>query len=238
MSENCNENVAADTIPVVAADTTPVILKSPLENMLTDDSLSTVKDRQKMLMAACYGVVDNFSVFNDPFKHQKRTFFPSQKILKDEIMRRKPGTKQKVIRCKKLDELVVLLKSPENAITCPLEISYIKTEEMKLRLSLEDKHKELLALAALAKGPKISYVDRLRFIEAMMSDEVKVLYRSSQDSLTRSGLDSRNSIMRVIDFYDKVTEVFNNKDFLPESQALPDLHSNFYNLNHYRSVNT
>ena len=37
MSENCNDNVAADT--------TPVILKSTLENLLTDDSLTAAKDR-------------------------------------------------------------------------------------------------------------------------------------------------------------------------------------------------
>ena len=59
----------------MAADTTPVILKSTLENLLTNDSLTAAKDRQKMLMAACYGVVDNFSLLNDPFKYQKRTFF-------------------------------------------------------------------------------------------------------------------------------------------------------------------
>ena len=51
-------------------------------------------------------------------------------------MRRKPGIKQKEFRCKKLDELIVLLNSPENAITRPLKISYIKTEEMRLRIRL------------------------------------------------------------------------------------------------------
>ena len=85
MNENCNDNVTADN--------TPVILKSILENLLTDDSLTAAKDRQKILMTACYGVVDNFSLLNDPFKYQTRTFSPSQKIMKDEIMRRKPGIK-------------------------------------------------------------------------------------------------------------------------------------------------
>ena len=61
----------------------------------------------------------------------------------------------------------------------------------------------------------------------MMNDPVKVLYRSSQDILTRSGCDLRNSIMRVIDFYDKITEVFNDSLFKSQSQALPDLHSDF-----------
>ena len=60
-----------------------------------------------------------------------------------------------------------------------------------------------------------------------MSDPVKIFYRSSQDILTCSGLDSRDIIMRVIDLYDKITEVFNDSSFKPQSQALPDLHSDF-----------
>ena len=46
--------------------------------------------------------------------------------------------------------------------------------------------------------------------------------------MTRSELDNRNSIMRVIDFYDKVLEVFNDKKFQPETECLPDLHSDFF----------
>ena len=93
MSESCNDNVGAEN--------TPVILKSPLENLLSDDILSSANDWQKMLMAACYSVVDNFSLFIDPFKHQKKTFFPSQKIMRnDDILRRTPDTKQKMFRGK------------------------------------------------------------------------------------------------------------------------------------------
>ena len=45
--------------------------------------------------------------------------------------------------------------------------------------------------------------------------------------------------MRVVDFYTKVTEVFNNPDYVPVSKCLPELHDDFKEsfalpLNEYR----
>ena len=94
-------------------------------------------------------------------------------------------------------------------------------------MAITEKEKERLALEERAQGPKISNNDRLRFIEALLSDDLKTLYRSSQDLMTRSELYNRNFIMRVIDFYDKVTEVFNDSTFVPESEYLTNLHSDF-----------
>ena len=61
----------------------------------------------------------------------------------------------------------------------------------------------------------------------MLSDKVKVLYRSSQDTLTRSTLYARNSIIRLVDFYDKVAEVFNNPTLIPETVQVPELHEDY-----------
>ena len=61
----------------------------------------------------------------------------------------------------------------------------------------------------------------------MLSDEVKSLYISSQDSMNRTQLDSRNSIMRIVDFYDKISAVFNSAEFLPQTKPVPDLHEDF-----------
>ena len=61
----------------------------------------------------------------------------------------------------------------------------------------------------------------------MFSNEVNYLYRASQELLTHSDLNSRNSILGVVDFYDKVTDVFNDKEFEPEAETLPDLNANF-----------
>lgn len=82
-------------------------------------------------------------------------------------------------------------------------------------------------MAESVKGPNISNNDQLRFMEAILNDDFKSLNRSSHDCLERCGFDSHKSIMRVIDFYDKITEVFNGPSFIPQIQALPDLHNDF-----------
>ena len=90
---------------------------------------------------------------------------------------------------------------------------YIQTQEAIYREMIISKRDKKKALLERSKGPNITNDDRLRFIEAMLSDEVKSLYRASQDFLTRGALERRNSVMKVIDFYDKVAEVFNDTDF-------------------------
>ena len=73
----------------------------------------------------------------------------------------------------------------------------------------------------------ITDYDRLRYLEAMLCDEVKMLHRASQDSLNRQELDAQHSVMKLTDFYDKVVHVFNDPNFKPETKALPDLHPKF-----------
>ena len=57
--------------------------------------------------------------------------------------------------------------------------------------------------------------------------------------MTRTELDARSSVMRVVYFYNKVAEIFNCLHFVPDTQILPDLHSNnstsiTLNLGEYR----
>ena len=61
----------------------------------------------------------------------------------------------------------------------------------------------------------------------MFQDEVKRLYQKSQDCLSPAELDARNSVLKVVDFYDKVVEIFNDESFQPESKRIPDLHEQF-----------
>ena len=56
-------------------------------------------------------------------------------------------------------------------------------------------------------------MDRLRYIEAILFDEVKSLYRMSQNILNYSELDSRNSVTQLVVFYDKVTELLMTPKF-------------------------
>ena len=73
----------------------------------------------------------------------------------------------------------------------------------------------------------IKHSDCLQFTEIVLSDKVKDLYKKSQDCLTRVELDSRNSVMRIVDFYDKVAEVFNDPEFVPKTTVVLDLHEEF-----------
>ena len=206
-------------------DVVSINQSNTFESYLEDENVIASNEKQKVLLAACYGVVQGFDITLSPYKEQKQTFFPTIKFLKQELLRRDPHIKK--IRGKKHPELVSLLSGTEYKVIDEIDIAFITERELELRTLLEDKEKEKEELAERARGPNITNSDRLRFVEVMLSDDVKTLYRSSQDILTRSGLDSRNSVMRVVDFYDKIVEVFNDKDFLPYSQSLPDLHENF-----------
>lgn len=56
---------------------------------------------------------------------------------------------------------------------------------------------------------------------------IRSLYRSSQDLLTRTAMDARSSVIGVVDFYDKVSEKFNNETHVSEAIELTNLHPNF-----------
>ena len=66
-----------------------------------------------------------------------------------------------------------------------------------------------------------------------MSENVKTLCRKSQDLLIRSALDSRNSVMRVVDFYDKFTYAFNEITFIPEIDFFPNLYEDLEEFKNY-----
>ena len=110
-------------------------------------------------------------------------------------------------------------------------IDYIMKKEEEINVFFIEADKEATEQAERkTESTNITNTDRLRFLEAKLSDEVKSLYRSSQDSMNRTELDSRNSIMRIVDFYDKISAVFNSAEFLPQTQPVPDLHENFQDL--------
>lgn len=70
-------------------------------------------------------------------------------------------------------------------------------------------------------------MDRLVFAEAILSNDVKLLYCALKILMNRAQLDYRNLIMRVIPFYDKVNEFYN--DLFLNCKELPDLHPDFAN---------
>ena len=74
---------------------------------------------------------------------------------------------------------------------------------------------------------RISNIDRLRFIETMLDDDVIVYYKNSQNVMTRGELDGRNSTEREPTFYEKCAEKFNDSSYLPFSTPYPTLHPDF-----------
>lgn len=92
---------------------------------------------------------------------------------------------------------------------------------------LENKKIEENEIKERSHGQNITNIDWLRFCEAMMSDDMKSFFRFPHNLLSITELNSRNSVMRVIDFYDKVSEVFNNANFTPLTRKLPNLHKRY-----------
>ena len=62
---------------------------------------------------------------------------------------------------------------------------------------------------------RINKLDRLRFIEALCTDDVRDTYRLSQNVMTRSELENRNSSKRDPTFYEVITEKFNDSSYIP-----------------------
>ena len=83
----------------------PIFLNKSLtfECQLDDDIVNPPLEKQKMLLAACYGVVPTFDVSAAPYKLQKQNFLPTAKILKQEMLCRTPNIK---VRGKRNTELV------------------------------------------------------------------------------------------------------------------------------------
>ena len=96
---------------------------------------------------------------------------------------------------KKNAVLELLLCPSTFKVTNRQHIVYITDQELKINNAIMEKEREKLMLAERARGPNITHIDRLRFIEAVLSDPVKILYRKSQDVMTLSDLENRNSIM-------------------------------------------
>ena len=149
-------------------------------------------------------------------------------MLKLELIRCNPQGKG--LLQKKHEQLVIALRSDEFNITNLSDINFIVSQESDLRSVFLEKQRETEDESARRnESAQITTGERMLFLEAVLSDEVKGLYKKSQDCLTAKELDARNSVLKMVDFYDQVLEVFNNDTVLPETKAVPDLHEDFQN---------
>ena len=76
---------------------------------------------------------------------------------------------------------------------------------------------------------RITFYDRLRFIECLCSDEIKEVYMSFNETLDRLQMETRNHSGGLPAFHEKMVTLFNNVNYKLHSTAYPGLHSDFHN---------
>jgi hypothetical protein len=174
-----------------------------------------------MMMMMMMGIDPMFSLDVPPFSEgRKLGLKPTLELYKKEVRRRDP--KAKVSR--NIPELAIVLRD-ELPLTDPADIEFVKekVEYHKEKLSRLADEK---AVKAKATGTRTTFrsLERMRFVECMVLDRVKPLYLRAHEVMDRQELDGRNSDQAPADFYDAVTEEFNNESFIPMSRCLPHLH--------------
>ena len=117
-----------------------------------------------------------------------------------------------------------MLKLDTYKLTDEEDITFIKEKEKDIREMLINRQNEIEHTVTRSN---ITNDDRLRFLEAILHDDVKELYLKTQNCMNRVQLDSRQSIMKLVDFYDMVVHIFNDEKFKPWTKVFPNLHSDF-----------
>jgi hypothetical protein len=77
---------------------------------------------------------------------------------------------------------------------------------------------------ALRSLSRITVEDRLRLIEALLSDEAKTKLLATQECLGRQETDARTSVTAVEDYVETVSNIFNDESWIPMLTDLQDLH--------------
>ena len=202
---------------------------SPFEKYYEDQTVTLPKQKIPLiLMYSMTGIVDGFSLSSlheTPYKEQNiHTIKPKKSWIKEEIKRLDPSAAR--LSAATLGELLEMLATTHAdhfTVGCRQFINKKHGEIFDLfNKSLQEKNDNETRTAS-----RITDCDRLRFVEAMISDEVRDVYRLSQESLTRSELDSRNSTERDPTFTEKISEKFNDDSWKPFTTAYPSLHSDF-----------
>jgi hypothetical protein len=155
------------------------------------------------------------------FFKSKKMHKPIRAIVKREIQRRAPG--KKGYNNYSITQLLNILQTDE-MILPDKDMIYVQSflEEYRgtCQLAIDDNN----VMEVTNDSSRISTEDRLRLIEAFFCDEAKSKLASTQECLNRPQLDSRNSEVAVVDYFQTVSDVFNNPSFVPMLQRLPEVH--------------
>jgi hypothetical protein len=138
--------------------------------------------------------------------------------LQNESKRRFP---KKGISNKKVNDLINQLQTEELPEVDKAYVSlFLETYKSKLVAAIEEANSEVQE----KRSAIITIPDRLRLIEAFVCDEAKQNMLSSQDCLTRQQLDARNSVHASVDYFQVVSEKFNNPSWVPRLTVMGELH--------------
>ena len=134
--------------------------------------------KNRYLLGACFGVVPNFNLDEPPYSNQTSRILPTNKNFKEELIRRRSNAKG--LRHKKTANLIVKLRSDDFKIQNQEDINYILNYKKDIRKFLNENFKESEEeLKRKKEDAQITNSDHLRFIEAILSEEVKALYKES-----------------------------------------------------------
>ena len=205
-------------------------LAGDLQSFVEDVTKVESDDKVQYVINLCHYYVKDFSTNSHPynhksFKNQKKLHKISNTMLKKEIKRRDPSIK---LSNKKQPEMLSLLRSDDYLLP-PKDMSYLlrqKHEYEKLcQLKIDERERQQNPEADEAsERTNITIDDRLRLIEAFFSDEAKPKMWKTQESLSREELDARNSVLAVEDYFETVSNVFNDPGWMPTLATYPDLH--------------
>jgi hypothetical protein len=198
---------------------------------MENDSCLQPNEKTHYGITLCFAYFKDFSMDFPPYSHKifennKRLHRPLLKFLKKEVKRRKPALKG--IQNKKMEELLHLLGSNEFKLP-DVDFAYLKTFLHAYKEACLNSIKEHTSGGSgpdpqAAASPRITTQDRLRLIEAFLSDKAKPKLASTQECFNRQQLDARKSAEAVEDYFETVSQVFNDESYVPRLTALPDLH--------------
>jgi len=117
----------------------------------------------------------------------------------------------------------------DNVLTNADDLSFIRAEEKKLYNCLIRAQAEtrlLLKNSAASLTVWDSTAD-LRLIHVLIDNDVKKVFMSRHDSMTRAELDGRNAPDRAMTWLEVIVQKYNDPMFKPMSQCLGFYHSDF-----------
>lgn len=195
---------------------------------------------KRILLAMCVGLVHEDGkelgdITVEPYLSsvEKRTFKPAKQDLKREIIRRYKAERKSTKEPRPNHWNLEL--STEWLRKYPVENSADKD----FIFAEEKKYRDILAAAANERnqlrggnltgstGVVFTNIADLRLISVLMHDKVKEAFIKRHDVLDRQELDARNSPERQLLWNELAARLYNNQNFHPYSEVIPDLHEDF-----------